>query len=268
MPKDTNTYVNVFYRISTGYVWNKGWMDKEEGWAFNFEVIRMLHDLGFRSWKKSSSSAWEAFRGSAESLYCHPAYLSGWISKYRIEETAKVLGTAKTFRLRSFDTHRECRYYADWELREALTQKKEEIVGLLLESYRTPGKHLFKAYNPELRAGIAYLEEEGKLTIEADFIKSVFGELVASAAIEQSSNGARPTYRTALPPIHRAVKDQKPPIPIESDPETELRLMWTKKGVSRERQDELIADLTAKAQPGAYVGPFRIPTDEELAGKR
>src|SRR4051812_24986092 len=33
-----------------------------------------------------------------------------------------------------------------------------------------------------------------------------------------------------------------------SDPETELRKLWTAKGVPRKRQDELIAEITAKAQ--------------------
>ncbi len=44
-----------------------------------------------------------------------------------------------------------------------------------------------------------------------------------------------------------------------ADPETELRELWTAKGVPIERQNELIADATAKAQPGAQVGPFTVP---------
>ena len=48
------------------------------------------------------------------------------------------------------------------------------------------------------------------------------------------------------------------------DPEKELRKSWTAQGVSQERQDEIIAQITAAAQPGAMVGPFRIPTAEEM----
>jgi hypothetical protein len=47
------------------------------------------------------------------------------------------------------------------------------------------------------------------------------------------------------------------------DPEKELRKSWTAQGISQERQDEIIAQITAAAQPGAMVGPFRIPTEEE-----
>ena len=40
--------------------------------------------------------------------------------------------------------------------------------------------------------------------------------------------------------------------------EAELRAVWTAWGVSRERQEAILADLTAKAQPGARIGPFII----------
>ncbi|OAN76729.1 hypothetical protein A8B82_15150 [Sulfitobacter sp. EhC04] len=44
-----------------------------------------------------------------------------------------------------------------------------------------------------------------------------------------------------------------------TDPEKELRASWTAEGVPQERQDQMIAQIVAKAQPGAMVGPFRIP---------
>jgi hypothetical protein len=39
----------------------------------------------------------------------------------------------------------------------------------------------------------------------------------------------------------------------------DLRAMWDKRGVPKERQDEILADIEAKAKPGAMVGPFQIP---------
>ena len=53
----------------------------------------------------------------------------------------------------------------------------------------------------------------------------------------------------------------QPPAPEEAteiDPEAGLRHSWDEQGVPKERQDELIADVTAKAQPGARVGPFTL----------
>jgi hypothetical protein len=46
--------------------------------------------------------------------------------------------------------------------------------------------------------------------------------------------------------------------------EAELRALWTAEGVPQARQDQILAEITAKAQPGAMVGPFRIPYAEEL----
>ncbi|CAG9235845.1 hypothetical protein PSP6_690077 [Paraburkholderia tropica] len=40
--------------------------------------------------------------------------------------------------------------------------------------------------------------------------------------------------------------------------ETDLRARWTSRGVSRERQDAMIAEVAAKAAPGARVGPFVV----------
>ncbi|WP_216846474.1 DUF3560 domain-containing protein [Granulicella sp. L56] len=52
----------------------------------------------------------------------------------------------------------------------------------------------------------------------------------------------------------------KPPLeePQQEDPEAALRRIWDAKGVSKERQDQLLAEVTAKAQPGAKVGPFTL----------
>lgn len=57
---------------------------------------------------------------------------------------------------------------------------------------------------------------------------------------------------------------------FENNPETTLRQLWDKQGIPRERQDAILADLTAKAQPGAQVGPFTIPDrlDGTMACKR
>jgi hypothetical protein len=47
------------------------------------------------------------------------------------------------------------------------------------------------------------------------------------------------------------------------DPEIRLRLMWTEKNVPQKRQDELIASITAQAQPGAQVGPWTVGGDKK-----
>ncbi len=46
------------------------------------------------------------------------------------------------------------------------------------------------------------------------------------------------------------------------DVEQRARKPWTAKGVPQERQEAMLADITAKARPGAPVGPFRIPHEK------
>ena len=46
----------------------------------------------------------------------------------------------------------------------------------------------------------------------------------------------------------------------KEDSEAKLRAIWKAKGVASDVQDAIIADVTAKAQPGTKVGPFAIGT--------
>lgn len=58
---------------------------------------------------------------------------------------------------------------------------------------------------------------------------------------------------------------QPPPSeePGKDDSEATLRRLSDEQGVLKERQDELIADVTAKSQPGAKVGPFILNSEIE-----
>ncbi len=40
--------------------------------------------------------------------------------------------------------------------------------------------------------------------------------------------------------------------------ETNLRALWTSRGISPAEQDRLIAEITAKTQPGTTIGPFKL----------
>ena len=53
----------------------------------------------------------------------------------------------------------------------------------------------------------------------------------------------------------------------DKSPEETLREIWAAKGVPEEKQAAILADITAKAQPGAQVGPFTIgePTETTQA---
>ena len=235
MPKDPHIYFKVHYHIEAGYRMGKGIPDKEKNWAFQFDIIRLLHDCDFRFWKKGDSSAWQCSRG-AESLYCHPTDISGWIREDKVKDIASALTYGRTFRLLAYEVTGRGRYFTEEELRQALEEKTGEIATRLLEAWRSPAR-AGSPFIPDVRSGIPYVDKinMGNITlrdIEKQFVQKVFFDLVSSGAIAPEGN---------------------------EDPETALRLLWTKNGVSKKRQDDLIAEAAAKAQPGALVGPFRIP---------
>lgn len=50
--------------------------------------------------------------------------------------------------------------------------------------------------------------------------------------------------------------------------ERQARAYWTQQGVDPAMQKRILADLTAKAQPGVWIGPFQIPYDSPNTGTR
>lgn len=46
-----------------------------------------------------------------------------------------------------------------------------------------------------------------------------------------------------------------------SDPEAELRKLWDARGVPKERQDEILADIESKANPEAVMKCLGIKED-------
>ena len=53
---------------------------------------------------------------------------------------------------------------------------------------------------------------------------------------------------------------------IMDDSEQHARALWTRQGVDHATQDQIVADITAKAQPGTWVGPFQIPYESPTGG--
>ena len=53
---------------------------------------------------------------------------------------------------------------------------------------------------------------------------------------------------------------------LMDDPERHVRAGWTQQGVDHATPDQIVADLTAKAQAGAWVGPFQIPDERPTVG--
>ena len=80
-----------------------------------------------------------------------------------------------------------------------------------------------------------------------------------SAQSALGSTGA-PPVPVGTPPTEAPPGCLPTPAPYDAA-ETAARKLWTEQGVPQAKQDEIIADIAAKAKPGAMVGPFQIPSD-------
>lgn len=53
-----------------------------------------------------------------------------------------------------------------------------------------------------------------------------------------------------------------------TDPiERRLRALWTANRVPQHRQDEILTEIAAKAQPGVQIGPFRVTPESDANPK-
>ena len=86
--------------------------------------------------------------------------------------------------------------------------------------------------------------------LPADLLQAALGSALGSIGAPPVPVGAPPT---GIPPYCLPT-----PAPYDAA-ETAARKLWTEQGVPQAKQDEIIADIAAKAKPGAMVGPFQIP---------
>ncbi len=87
--------------------------------------------------------------------------------------------------------------------------------------------------------------------LPADLLQAALGNAEVPVIPQPSEKDAsEPSGECCLPT----------PAPYDAA-ETAARKLWTEQGVPQAKQDEIIADIAAKAKPGAMVGPFQIPSD-------
>ena len=149
-------------------------------------------------------------------------------------------------------------------------------------------RNLYAGYNadPERRRYIALTlgdttiaDLDGRDSTPAEVARLINLKAEQFADDRRVKHGLEPIYAVDSPalelPVGDPMKLQQEAFAVEqydaqrrqkaNDPEAELRALWGSQGVSKERQDALIAEIEEKAKPGAQVGPFVIPGGEQLA---
>lgn len=139
-------YRQVYFRINSKYTYGNGWAgDDEAANAFRDETRKLFQEGGWtiQPGRESSGICDTAIKGQQE-LYLHPMNFSGVISEDEIPMAEALLARATTFRCNGTDCYEEYLDLSDEDYWALLKSKKEEIVAVILEQYKTKRRNLYK----------------------------------------------------------------------------------------------------------------------------
>lgn len=195
---DNNVYVNVYFRVESGY--DCGNMNKEKKQAFFKECKNILAELGFTIKDEAHSGHCpEGIRG-VENLYCHPQSLSGYIVKEQISIIEDTLKCAKTFKCYATDCYDEALNYTEDEFKQALNECRPKLEQNILEACVTKRKNLFKVFGfysmGGLSSGLKYFRHSKLEGIETSYILDLFEKMVTQGKLARAKTKSGIGYQT------------------------------------------------------------------------
>ena len=198
---DSNIYLETYFRVEAGYVWNKGYSD-EQGQRFRDEVVGILSPLGFGNWKRLQDrhgGCPECWRG-AERLYCHPMNISGELIDKHIAVVEEALRKASSFQVKAVDTYKQFLNYTAEELLRELNACREGISKAMFDSYRTKNRYRYIGFHTSAWYA-AFIPHWGKDAsslhgVYADFCAGVLDDLVRVGLVECVPSKGMSLYRS------------------------------------------------------------------------
>lgn len=199
---DDHVYVLVYFRIEAGYHGGEG-MSREQTEAFFIECEKILESLGFSVEPPKFSGDCPTGTRGAESLYCHPQELSGYIIREKVAEIESVLSSAKTFRHYHTDLYGEALNYTENEFRAALAECRPKLERDILAACVTKRKNLFKVFGffsmGGLSSGLKFFCHSGLEGIEQTYILHMLDRLTGEGKLEKGTTKSGVGYRTIMP---------------------------------------------------------------------
>ena len=199
---DDYVYVLVYFRIEAGYHGGDG-MSRKQREAFFAKCEKIMKSLGFSVEPPKFSGECPTGTRGAESLYCHPQELSGYISREKVAEIETTLSSAKTFRHYHTDLYGEALNYTENEFRAALAECRPKLERDILAACVTKRKNLFKVFGffsmGGLSSGLKYFRHSGLEGIEQTYILHMLNRLAGEGRLEKSMTKSGFGYRTVLP---------------------------------------------------------------------
>lgn len=129
-----NEYANVYFRMETkGYDYPSFSFNKEDGEAFDKELIEVFTSLGWICEKESYRGSCAIWIKGKSHLYLHPQNFSGEVLKNDIKSVAEAIEKRNTFYLRWVDLYDTVYDISDAEYDKYLETKVLDIRKALFE---------------------------------------------------------------------------------------------------------------------------------------
>ncbi len=209
-------YRKVYFRIDSKYAYDNGWAgDDEAANAFRDETRKLFQEGGWtiQLGRESSGVCDTAIKGQQD-LYLHPMNFSGVVSEDEIPKVEALLARAATFRYYGTDCYEEYLELSDEDYLALLESKKEEIVAVILERYKTKRRNLYKV--GEAALGIArqftvyrLCDKDGNHNKANLYVGQLIEELISDGRLIAAHTRHGTGIRTAT---EKERQERKPPL--------------------------------------------------------
>ena len=193
--EDVRIYADTYFR-------NERTVTNSED--FFREVAGILAGCGFEIEKSKVSRGCPTAKRGAESLYCHPHHLSGYVLAETVEEVRAALEGAKNFTLGRVDQNHKALNYTEEEYAQELAAMKESLAEKILQRFTTKRRNLYlyryeldkvDSGLPHFRTGV--IGATGLEQMERRVIEDLFASMVEDGRIVAAAKGNATIYRTA-----------------------------------------------------------------------
>ncbi len=209
-------YRKVYFRIDSKYVYGNGWAGNDEAAnAFRDETRKLFQEGGWtiQPGRESSGVCDTAIKGQQD-LYLHPMNFSGVVSEDEILKVEALLAQATTFRRNGTDRYEEYLDLSDEDYLALLESKKEEIIAVILERYKTKRRNLYKVGETVL--GIAQrftvhrlCDKDGNHNKANLYVGQLIEELISDGRLITAHTKHGTGIRTAT---EKERQERKPPL--------------------------------------------------------
>lgn len=207
-------YRNVYFRIRSPYIHDKGWPSGSTKAAFQEEIRSLLQSDGWTIQPATIGGACDSAVKGEQDLYLHPMNFSGVILEDEIPHLEQLFVQAKSFCCCHTDHYEEYLDLSDEAYRSLLESKRAEITAEILKRCRTKRRNLFVTDPVALTVAKQFAiyrlsDKEKNGTVINQFVSQIVTDLLAEGRLI----AAKTKYGTGL----RTATEKERRIPMREE---------------------------------------------------